>query len=290
VISTIEDQRLGLSVGGGGDVNGDGYSDMLIGVPNYADPRNGFQGQIQVYHGNNGKNGKNLRSDARLYNADLTSLYNRNYPGQEGEANFGMGLFARSFLGTGKGKLVWETRSAGNSFSKSGSTSIATSTQSTGAQSSYQPLAGTGTELKNLMAKVSPATHVRVRVKYDPVLALTGQQYGPWRYLPDYLLGNAIAPPPQPEVSALRTGIKTAREGEATLIVYPNPVTDKIMVRNQGAAVIQGLELISPDGKTVRNVQTSQQQLDVKGLPTGVYILLIHQTNGKKIVQRVIIR
>jgi hypothetical protein len=62
------------------------------------------------------------------------------------------------------------------------------------------------------------------------------------------------------------------------------------MVRNQGAAVIQGLELISPDGKTVRNVQTSQQQLDVKGLPTGVYILLIHQTNGKKIVQRVIIR
>ena len=287
VISMTEDQRLGLSVGSGGDVNGDGYSDMLIGVPNYADPRQGFQGQIQVYHGNNGKNGKNLRSDARLYNADLSSLYNRNYPGQDGESNFGMGLFARSFLGTGKGKLVWETQAAGNSFSKSGSTSIATSAQFTGAQSNYQPLAGTGTELKNLIAKVSPATHVRVRVKYDPVLALTGQQYGPWRYLPDYLLGNSIAPPPQEEL--LTKDAALAQESDPAWTVFPNPVTDKIQVRSPGGASIQSLELVSPGNARIKSLNAGQQEMNVKGLPSGIYLLLIHQKDGKTSTHRVIL-
>ena len=35
----------------------------------------------------------------------------------------------------------------------------------------------------------SLSTKVRVRVKYSPVLAITGQMYGPWRYMPGYLNG-----------------------------------------------------------------------------------------------------
>lgn len=286
ITDSAPDWLMGHTVSGAGDVNGDGYSDVLVGVKHYADAYNGSQGQVRVYHGNNGKN---LRNDARLYNADLTSYYNQNYPGQNTETNFGIGLFVKSFLGTNKGKLVWETRSPGNAFSQTGSAPITNSTQYTGAQNAYVSLAATGTELKNLIAKASPATNVRVRVKYDPVLALTGQQYGPWRYLPDYLLGNAIAPPPQPETSVLRRSTIANREFGPALVVYPNPVTDKIIIRNQNATAIQSLELISPDGKSIRKTPAGQQDMNVKDLPSGTYLLIINQ-KSKTSTHKVLIR
>jgi hypothetical protein len=287
IVGMDEDEGLGSAVAGAGDVNGDGYGDVLVGAPAYNhsvfEPEAGY---FKLLYGNNGKN---LRNDARLYNADLTSFYNKNYPGQNTESNFGAGLFVKSFLGTNKGKLVWETRLAGNSFSKTGTAPITNSTQSTGSESVYQDLAATGTELKSLIAKLNPATNLRVRVKYDPALALTGQQYGPWRYLPAYLLGTAIAPPPQPETSEIFKALPAMRELEPVLTAYPNPATDKIMILNKGTATIKSVELTSPSGRTVRTTQAGQQELNIKGLPGGVYMLFIRQQDGKQNTQRVIV-
>jgi len=52
-----------------------------------------------------------------------------------------------------------------------------------------------GTELKNLVDKLystNPitATKVRARLRYNMATALTGQVYGPWRYMPGYLDGH----------------------------------------------------------------------------------------------------
>ena len=45
-----------------------------------------------------------------------------------------------------------------------------------------------GTELKNLIDKqTGQYTKIRARAHYDPVTAITGQMYGPWRYVPSLI-------------------------------------------------------------------------------------------------------
>src|SRR5690606_31511713 len=99
---------------------------------------------------------------------DLTTPINHT---QFPQTNFGAGLFAKSFTGRNKGKLVWETKPLAQGFSKGSNNRITNSTQSTNSQSAYSNLGTTGFELKNVIDKQGPGTKVRVRVKYDPVLA-----------------------------------------------------------------------------------------------------------------------
>lgn len=97
---------------------------------------------------------------------------------------------AKSFLGYNKGKLVIEAKTDGQGFSTAANGTITNSVQFNSAQTAYTNLILSGAELKRLVIKVaSLSTKVRVRVKYSPVLAITGQMYGPWRYMPAYLSG-----------------------------------------------------------------------------------------------------
>ncbi len=181
------DQNLALSacsVASAGDVNGDGYSDVIIGSYNYTDGANASEGRAFLYYGNS--NG-GLRNNLRLYNSDLVT------PIQQSNMSdpnlFGAGLYAKSFTGRQKGKLVWETVRNGNPFSGN---PITNSTTYTSQQATYTNLGLTGVELKNQVAKMVPtkATYVRTRVKYDLVTAITGQVYGPWRYPEGFLRGR----------------------------------------------------------------------------------------------------
>jgi hypothetical protein len=142
------------------------------------------EGAAFVYLGNE-VNGK--RNNLRLYNSNLTSIINQSNVIDD---EFGTGFYAKSFLGRNNGKLVIEAKKDGQGFSKASNNSITNSVQSTRAQANFSNLGTAGTELKSLVTKVaSLSTKVRVRVKYDPVLAITGQMYGPWRYMPGYLSG-----------------------------------------------------------------------------------------------------
>ncbi len=184
VESNQADAFMGYSVSGAGDVNGDGYSDVIVGAYLY-DNGETNEGAAFVFHGNAAANNK--RNNLRLYNVNLTSpVSSSNF----GLTNFGAGLFAKSFLGRGKGKLVWETRLNYNPYS---GTPITNSALYTSQQSSYSNLGLTGTELKNLVAKQSGRyTKIRARIKYDPVTAITGQLYGPWRYVPEQIAGQSL--------------------------------------------------------------------------------------------------
>jgi Secretion system C-terminal sorting domain/FG-GAP repeat/FG-GAP-like repeat len=176
---------MGLSVAGAGDVNGDGYSDVIVGAYRY-DNGEADEGRAYVYHGNTP--GTNKRNNLRLYNTDLvTPLNNTNFI----IGNFGAGLYAKSFLGRDKGKLVWETRLNYNPYS---GTPITNSTFFTALQSTYTDLGLNGVELKSLITKILGGrfTKLRARVKYNPTTAITGQVYGPWRNVSSIIDANHI--------------------------------------------------------------------------------------------------
>ncbi|MFI5133235.1 MAG: FG-GAP-like repeat-containing protein, partial [Chitinophagales bacterium] len=171
---------LGLSVNGAGDINADGFSDMIIGAPGFSSS----QGAVYFYYGN-GISG--FRNNLRLYNSDLVTPIQQS---NMADPNlFGAGLFAKSFLGRQTGKLVWETVWNGQPFT---GTPIANSVAVTGSQSSFLDLNISGAELKSQIAKrvARKATYIRARVKYNLVTAITGQVYGPWRYPEGFLRGR----------------------------------------------------------------------------------------------------
>jgi hypothetical protein len=176
--------QFGVSVASAGDVNGDGYSDVIVGAWQYSNGQ-GAEGAAFIYHGN--RPGNNLRNNLRLYNSDLIT------PIQQSNMSdpnlFGAGLYAKSFIGKQKGKMVWETVWNGQPFSGN---PITNSVNVTSSQPVFLDLGLTGTELKHQIAKLTghKATYIRVRVKYDPVTAITGQVYGPWRYPEGYLRGR----------------------------------------------------------------------------------------------------
>ncbi|MFN8307418.1 MAG: T9SS type A sorting domain-containing protein [Ferruginibacter sp.] len=188
--STIDDANqantlLGYSSASAGDVNGDGYSDVIVGANGYDDGVNTDEGRAFVYDGNEFTTNK--RNNIRLYNADLATPLNRT---NFNTGNFGAGLFAKSFLGRVTGKMVWETRISYNAYS---GTPITNSTTFTAQQAGYTNLGISGVELKSLVTKILGAryTKIRARVKYSPLTAITGQLYGPWRYVSNIIDANS---------------------------------------------------------------------------------------------------
>jgi hypothetical protein len=178
---------FGTSVAGAGDINGDGYSDVISGADLYDDGANTNEGRAFLYNGN--EFATNKRNNLRLYNTDLTTPINSsNFI----IGNFGAGLFAKSFLGRNSGKLVWETRLNFNAYSGN---PITNSVSFTSQQATYTNLGLAGAELKNVINKINGGgkyTKLRARVKYNPALAITGQVYGPWRYVSSIIDGNNL--------------------------------------------------------------------------------------------------
>lgn len=276
----------GGSVSYAGDTNGDGFSDLIVGADWYGVLN---EGRAFVYYGNAAGTQNNLR----LYNSDLTTIINHT---QFPQPDFGAGLYAKSFLGNNKGKLVWETKPLGQGFSKGSNNLITNSVQSSGSQNLYTSLGLAGAELKSVIAKQVPSTKVRTRVKYDPVLAMTGQMYGPWRYLPAYLQGNSTSPVPEDaadSTAALVEQIATTKalEGSENLaIVYPNPASDQLHINVENPDMIQTVKLLTSTGKIVYESRKHQETVDVKAFAAGTYILWITHRDGSQINRRVVIR
>ncbi|MFA7379457.1 MAG: FG-GAP-like repeat-containing protein [Bacteroidia bacterium] len=181
--SNTSSWNMGRSVASAGDVNGDGYSDVLFGVSGYTNGQTS-EGATFVYYGNGGSTGR--RNNLRLYNTDLSTPIQQS---NKTSSSFGLGLYTSSPEGRQKVKMVWEVKTQGQPFSSAGG-KITNSVSNTSVQSSYSNTGLTGTNLNNLVSKPGQQTKVRCRVQYDLVTSITGQKYGPWRYPQGYLNGQ----------------------------------------------------------------------------------------------------
>jgi hypothetical protein len=90
----------------------------------------------------------------------------------------------------------------------------------TSAQSGYTNLGLTGTELKSIVAKQTGSryTKIRARVKYDPVTAMTGQVYGPWRYVSDIVSGLSLGALPVDLISFKAEWIEKGKTAQLKFI------------------------------------------------------------------------
>ncbi|HLP32363.1 MAG TPA: FG-GAP-like repeat-containing protein, partial [Bacteroidia bacterium] len=175
--------NMGNSVSSAGDVNGDGYSDVIVGAIHY-DNGQSNEGAAFIYYGNGGSTGR--RNNVRLYNTDLSTPIQQS---NKSNSSFGLGLYTSTPEGRQKVKMVWEVKTQSQPFSSAGG-KITNSVSNTSVQSSYSNTGLTGTNLNNLVSKPGLQTKVRCRVQYDLVTSITGQKYGPWRYPQGYLNGQ----------------------------------------------------------------------------------------------------
>lgn len=279
---------FGWAVSYAGDINADGYSDIMVGSPNYGSSQTDAEA-AHIYYGNMGSG---LRHNLRLYNNDLSTIINQN---QKSQNAFGAGLFTKSFLGAGSAKLVWETKGAGSGFSQSPNGKITNSTQITGSQTTFTNIGTAGMELKQMMIKQGVSTKVRVRAHYNPALALTGQTYGPWRYLPSYLTGNAIAPLPERVTNGMSETIKKMadldrRQWNDQIYIYPNPASDHIQTRHEHPELVSSIKLLTTGGRLISRTDNSATSISLKGLNAGVYFLVINHSDGSQISKKVVVQ
>jgi hypothetical protein len=265
--------HLGALVSGAGDINGDGYSDVITSY--YAwDPDFPVGYDVRVYYGNEKRC---IRNNLRLYNTNLTDPISQS---NAANSQIGAGLYAKSFIGRMKGKMVWETKDKGSAFS-TGNSKLANSTSYSGQQSSYTDLGIAGAEMKNLVDKEGTDfdTKLRVRVKYSPVTAITGQVYGPWRYSPSYLQGSHSrnsANGGKISISESDGTFETA--GQYNIKTYPNPVKDKLYVEIPEGFDNMLLELKDISGQVIMKNRMEGivlENLDVSSLETGIYFLVV---------------
>ncbi|MBL8002325.1 MAG: FG-GAP repeat protein [Flavobacteriales bacterium] len=173
----IAGQQYGSSVSGGGDLDGDGYSDVVIGAPNAA-PALAAQGGVYWHRGNRGRS---LGRLSRQYDADLVSPLSTNSMDFASPNFFGIGHRARSSIHRCRTRLRWQVVYQGQPFTGN---PITNSLQSTGTGATWTVLPTTGTEIKQLVLKVPGALRYkwRVRVEYDMAKMITGQRFGRWFY------------------------------------------------------------------------------------------------------------
>ncbi|MFZ5946778.1 MAG: FG-GAP-like repeat-containing protein [Stygiobacter sp.] len=167
--------QFGWSVSTAGDVNGDGYSDVIVGAY-YYDNGQTNEGSAFVYYGNGGTG---LRNTIQQYKPSTTTILGPDgLTGTDGQVKFG--LFGKSPFGRADGKLVWEYKRTGQPFG---------SIVSSSGEGSFTDLGTTitGVELNNDVSGITTGYNYRwrARVKYSPVNN-PYQVYGPWRYYEVY--------------------------------------------------------------------------------------------------------
>lgn len=175
--SNVVGQRMGWSVAGGGDVDGDGNSDVLVGSP-YATSVNTEEGSLRVFSGNRDLG---RARPTRQYRSNLVSPLATNCYDFSDPMYFGIGHLAKSHMQRKPGRLWWEVVFEGQPFT---GTPITNSLAATAIAATWTDLGLTGTELKQRVFKVPGHMRYkwRVRVEYPILRSIDGQRFSRWFY------------------------------------------------------------------------------------------------------------
>jgi hypothetical protein len=159
--------QLGYSVGTAGDVNGDGYADLIVGA--HKATYQTFEGRVRIYYGNEGGRILKPRQQRHDDSAPIAHLGRL-------EANaFRLAALGRTPYGRSRVKLEWEVKPLGTPFDGTGTQ------QSTG----WMDTGTTGIEFGELVSGLSTNTayHWRLRLCYHPVTT-PFQQHSRWLTVP----------------------------------------------------------------------------------------------------------
>ncbi|MDZ4712487.1 MAG: integrin alpha, partial [bacterium] len=199
-----QDAYFGLSVSTAGDINGDGYSDVIIGSGNF-DNGNVNEGAAYVYYG--GSNG-GLQSNVRQYKFGTSVVVSSTgNTGVNGQVR--LQHYAKSPFGKGQGRIVYETKENGIPFSGS---IISNSTSYNSSPPSYSNLGLTGTNISQDMTGFNSNKQYkwRARTQYK-MTSFPFQKFSPWRYYSNYI------PTPtggfRPSIDKMNLGLTVLIEG-----------------------------------------------------------------------------
>jgi hypothetical protein len=184
--------RLGISVATAGDVNGDGYSDVIVGAAEYNNGQTD-EGQAFVYYGNEGDG---LDVLPRQYRTDLvTPVVPALKTGSQSQA--GLGLLARTFFGRADLDVQFEVKPLGTPFDGAGLVTTGWVDPGT-----------TGASVSEIIGGLSDQTMYRWRARVGYRLSDGAPQpFGRWVYQPytgglgeaDFQVGDVV-PPDAPDL------------------------------------------------------------------------------------------
>jgi len=142
---------FGYPVATVGDVNGDGYADVIVGAIDYSNET----GRAYVYYANNG--GVGLRPQQRRADDTAPIAF---LGASDDSASFRLAALGRTPFGRGQVKLEWEVKPLGTLFNGNGTYSSAT----------WLDTGTAGAALNELVTGLTDNTayHWRVRLRYHP--------------------------------------------------------------------------------------------------------------------------
>ncbi|MBP6573216.1 MAG: FG-GAP repeat protein [Flavobacteriales bacterium] len=169
--------QMGYAVAGGGDVDGDGYSDVITGAP-FANPTLATEGTCYWFRGNLARS---IGRQSRQYLSDLVSPLSVNSQDYGNPTFFGIGHRTRSSIQRTDARLVWEVVFEGQPFSGN---PITNSLGSTGSGAVWTDLGVVAPEIKELIYKNAGYIRYkwRVRVEYELAKLIDGQRFSRWFY------------------------------------------------------------------------------------------------------------
>lgn len=175
--TNLAGENFGWAVAGGGDVDGDGYSDVMVGAP-AGSPTFANEGTARLYRGNTALGYNRL---TRQYMTDLVSPLATNSADMSDAFFFGIGHRARSPMQRTTAKLRWEVVHEGQPFTGS---PITNSVSFLANGTVFTDLGLAGVEIKELVAKATGfyRHRWRVRVEYPMHKMIDGQRFSRWFY------------------------------------------------------------------------------------------------------------
>jgi hypothetical protein len=283
--SNQADARFGFSVSSAGDVNGDGYSDVIAGAFNY-DNDHTDEGRVFLYYGNN----RGISLIPRQYSNGYS------HPIQLGNASGGtevqLNILGRTPAGRGKVKMQWEIKELGQLFD--GTSILETA--------SWDDTGINGITISEDLTGLQEATayHWRMRLKYSPVtydvpVCSRWLSIGPNGWNETDFISTALS------------GIKDNADGISNLglIVFPSVSTNifgiSFFVSEKDAKEDMNLKVYNKAGMVVRNIFTGRKlagrcEVTWNGtnnssqpLPNDIYFISLTKGKGQQIVKKIVL-
>jgi hypothetical protein len=276
---------FGWAVSTAGDVNGDGYSDVIVGDHLYGGGQ-AEEGRAYVYYGNG--NGLSLiPTQSMLDGSHLVQLGNAT-----GISGVQLNILGRTPAGRGKVKLQWEVKELGEGFNGIG----------VGESSNWYDTDTNGIEISEDVIGLSEATayHWRVRLKYNPV-TYNDAVHSRWL---------SIGPNGWNETDFITTALSgiedyTGSEGNIQLSVFPSISTNIFSIRfhisEEEAEKDISLKVYNKAGIMVKNLFTGKKPAGThtitwngnnnsdKALPNDVYFISLKKGKGENPVRKIVL-